>query len=217
MKETDSMEKLTRQYSKEVVSRHEVPVSIISDQDNKFTSHLWKSLNKALEPVEIMDREVKRLKQSSIPIVKDLNCQQKVHIFYTRLDISTHKILDSNGFIPLMTPTQALESIQVMADHSHNWYDESTTKERINNVLENVDTIHESFKGEHLTKETFKGTNGYRTRETIRMIGYPKEIHNEKAREDKGDMDVGWDITRKDVERRRIQELGGIYQERLDS
>ncbi|GJY96857.1 putative reverse transcriptase domain-containing protein [Tanacetum coccineum] len=33
MKETDSMEKLTRQYLKEVVSRHGVPVSIISDRD----------------------------------------------------------------------------------------------------------------------------------------------------------------------------------------
>ncbi|GJR91924.1 ribonuclease H-like domain-containing protein [Tanacetum coccineum] len=53
--------------------------------------------------------------------VHDLNCQQKVHIFYTGLDISTRKLLDSNGFIPLMTPTQALESIQVMADHSHDW------------------------------------------------------------------------------------------------
>ncbi|GJW75465.1 putative reverse transcriptase domain-containing protein, partial [Tanacetum coccineum] len=42
------MEKLTRQYLKEVVSRHGVPVSIISDQDSKFTSHFWKSLNKAL-------------------------------------------------------------------------------------------------------------------------------------------------------------------------
>ncbi|GKA91206.1 putative reverse transcriptase domain-containing protein [Tanacetum coccineum] len=40
MKEIDSMEKLTRQYLKEVVSRHEVPVSIISDRDIKFTSHL---------------------------------------------------------------------------------------------------------------------------------------------------------------------------------
>ncbi|GKE22073.1 putative reverse transcriptase domain-containing protein [Tanacetum coccineum] len=48
MKETDSMEKLTRQYSKEVVSRHGVSVSIISDQDSKFTSHFWQSLNKAL-------------------------------------------------------------------------------------------------------------------------------------------------------------------------
>ncbi|GJX01624.1 hypothetical protein Tco_0185537 [Tanacetum coccineum] len=74
----------------------------------------------------------------------------KVHIFYTGLDISTRKILDSNGFIPLMRPTQSLESIQVMADHSHYWYDETTTRERINN---NVDAIHESFKGEHLTKE----------------------------------------------------------------
>ncbi|GJT14519.1 putative reverse transcriptase domain-containing protein [Tanacetum coccineum] len=48
MKETDSMEKLTRQYLKEVVSRHGVPVSIISDRDSKFTSHFWQSLNKAL-------------------------------------------------------------------------------------------------------------------------------------------------------------------------
>nr|GEV76079.1 putative reverse transcriptase domain, ribonuclease H-like domain, aspartic peptidase domain protein [Tanacetum cinerariifolium] len=48
MKETDSMEKLTRQYLKEVVSRHGVPVLIISDRDSKFTSHLWKSLNIAL-------------------------------------------------------------------------------------------------------------------------------------------------------------------------
>ncbi|GJZ72413.1 putative reverse transcriptase domain-containing protein [Tanacetum coccineum] len=46
--ETDSMEKLMRQYLKEVVSRHGVPVSIISDRDNKFTFYFWKSLNEAL-------------------------------------------------------------------------------------------------------------------------------------------------------------------------
>ncbi|GKD36740.1 retrotransposon protein, putative, ty3-gypsy subclass, partial [Tanacetum coccineum] len=48
MKETDSMEKLTRQYLKDAVSRHGVPVSIISDQYSKFTYHFWQSLNKAL-------------------------------------------------------------------------------------------------------------------------------------------------------------------------
>ncbi|GJT33889.1 putative reverse transcriptase domain-containing protein [Tanacetum coccineum] len=42
------MEKLTRQYLKEVVSRHGVPVSIIFDRDSNFTSHFWKSLNEAL-------------------------------------------------------------------------------------------------------------------------------------------------------------------------
>ncbi|GJR15248.1 hypothetical protein Tco_0797900 [Tanacetum coccineum] len=43
----------------------------------------------------------------------------------------------------------------------------------------------------------------FRTRETIYMIENPGEIHKMKAQEDEGDMDVGWDITVKDVERLR--------------
>ncbi|GJU62833.1 reverse transcriptase domain-containing protein [Tanacetum coccineum] len=70
----------------------------------------------------------------------DLNNHQKVQIFYTGLDIPTCIRLDSKGFIPLMTPTQALKSIQVMVDHSHNWYDEATTRERINDNLDKIDT-----------------------------------------------------------------------------
>nr|GEU78870.1 retrotransposon protein, putative, Ty3-gypsy subclass [Tanacetum cinerariifolium] len=38
MKKTDSMEKLTRLYLKEIVCMHGVPVSIISDRDSHFTS-----------------------------------------------------------------------------------------------------------------------------------------------------------------------------------
>ncbi|GJW36785.1 putative reverse transcriptase domain-containing protein [Tanacetum coccineum] len=48
MKETDSMETLTRQYLKEVVSRHGMPILIISYRDSKLTSHFWQSRNKAL-------------------------------------------------------------------------------------------------------------------------------------------------------------------------
>ncbi|GJR64485.1 putative reverse transcriptase domain-containing protein [Tanacetum coccineum] len=48
MREDDSMEKLTRQYLKEVVSRHGVPISIISYRDSRFTSHFWQSLQKVL-------------------------------------------------------------------------------------------------------------------------------------------------------------------------
>ncbi|KAI3695057.1 hypothetical protein L1987_78045 [Smallanthus sonchifolius] len=42
------MDKLTRIYLKEVVSRHGVPISIISDRNARFTSRLLQSLHKAL-------------------------------------------------------------------------------------------------------------------------------------------------------------------------
>nr|GEX66767.1 reverse transcriptase domain-containing protein [Tanacetum cinerariifolium] len=47
-KVNDSMEKLTRQYLKEVVLRHEVPVLIISDCNGMFTSQFWQSLQESL-------------------------------------------------------------------------------------------------------------------------------------------------------------------------
>ncbi|GKD04240.1 putative reverse transcriptase domain-containing protein [Tanacetum coccineum] len=47
-RETDSMETFTRLYIKEIISRHGVPISIISDHDSHFTSRFWQSLQKAL-------------------------------------------------------------------------------------------------------------------------------------------------------------------------
>ncbi|GKB99372.1 putative reverse transcriptase domain-containing protein [Tanacetum coccineum] len=43
-RETDSMKTLTRLYIKEIVSRHGVPISIISDHESHFTSRFWQSL-----------------------------------------------------------------------------------------------------------------------------------------------------------------------------
>ncbi|GKA13027.1 putative reverse transcriptase domain-containing protein [Tanacetum coccineum] len=48
IKKTDSMEKLTQLYLKEVVCRHGVHVSIISDRDSCFASGFLRSLQKAL-------------------------------------------------------------------------------------------------------------------------------------------------------------------------
>nr|GEY86173.1 reverse transcriptase domain-containing protein [Tanacetum cinerariifolium] len=137
MREDDTLEKLMRQYLKEVVSRHGVPVSIISDHDERFTSHFWKSLNKALgtrldmstayhpetddeplaipldeiqvddklnfieEPIEIMDREVKRLKKSRILIVKiiiDLEDEVVSILEKEKANLKTIESLKSKGF-----------------------------------------------------------------------------------------------------------------------
>ncbi|GJS17312.1 putative reverse transcriptase domain-containing protein [Tanacetum coccineum] len=48
MRENDPIEKLMKLYMKEVVTRHGVPVSIISDRDGRFTSLFWQALHKAL-------------------------------------------------------------------------------------------------------------------------------------------------------------------------
>nr|GFC63075.1 reverse transcriptase domain-containing protein [Tanacetum cinerariifolium] len=47
-KKNHSIEKLTELYLKEIVCKHGVPVSVISDRDNLFTSRFWVSLQKAL-------------------------------------------------------------------------------------------------------------------------------------------------------------------------
>ncbi|GJT16382.1 putative reverse transcriptase domain-containing protein [Tanacetum coccineum] len=48
MRENDSMDKLTRLYLKEVVTRHGIPVSIIYDHVGRFTSNFRRSFQKTL-------------------------------------------------------------------------------------------------------------------------------------------------------------------------
>nr|GEU95534.1 putative reverse transcriptase domain-containing protein [Tanacetum cinerariifolium] len=47
-REDDSMEKLTKIYLKEVVTRHGIPISIISDRDPRFALNFWRAFQKAL-------------------------------------------------------------------------------------------------------------------------------------------------------------------------
>nr|GEW89821.1 putative reverse transcriptase domain-containing protein [Tanacetum cinerariifolium] len=87
IRKNDPMDKLARLYMKEVVTRHGIPVSIICDRDgitlergypfwqtrkveHEDEIHIDDKLYFVEELVEIMDREVKRLKQSRIPIIK---------------------------------------------------------------------------------------------------------------------------------------------------
>ncbi|GJZ68237.1 putative reverse transcriptase domain-containing protein, partial [Tanacetum coccineum] len=76
--EIDSMEKLTRQYLKEVVSRHGVPVSIISDHDSRFTSHVWQSLQEALgtqlEMSTAYHRQTDGQSERTIQTLEDMLC-----------------------------------------------------------------------------------------------------------------------------------------------
>ncbi|GKA74838.1 putative reverse transcriptase domain-containing protein [Tanacetum coccineum] len=56
------METLTRLYIKEIVSRHGVKISIISDRDSHFISRFWQSLQNALGP-EIIHETTEKIVQ----------------------------------------------------------------------------------------------------------------------------------------------------------
>nr|GEZ95598.1 hypothetical protein [Tanacetum cinerariifolium] len=48
MREDYKMDRLVRLYLNEIVARHSVPISIISDRDSRFTSRFWQSMQEAL-------------------------------------------------------------------------------------------------------------------------------------------------------------------------
>ena len=48
IRRTHSLEKLAELYVNEVVRLHDVPISIFSDHDSRFSSSFWKSLHRAM-------------------------------------------------------------------------------------------------------------------------------------------------------------------------
>nr|GFA43720.1 putative reverse transcriptase domain-containing protein [Tanacetum cinerariifolium] len=78
MRETDPIEKLARMYLKEVVTRHEIPVSINFDHDGRFASNFWRSRQKALGTSLDMSTayhlETDEQSKRTIQTLKDMLC-----------------------------------------------------------------------------------------------------------------------------------------------
>ncbi|GKE04435.1 putative reverse transcriptase domain-containing protein [Tanacetum coccineum] len=106
MKETDTMERLMRLYLKKVVSRHEVPVSIISDYDSRFTSHFWQSLQKALGTQLDMSTayhpQTDGQSERTIQTLKD--------IYYTNIKVTSFEALYGRKFRSLVCCAKVRDS-----------------------------------------------------------------------------------------------------------
>nr|GEV98598.1 retrovirus-related Pol polyprotein from transposon TNT 1-94 [Tanacetum cinerariifolium] len=68
--ETESMDTLTWLYIKEIISRHGVPISIISDHDSHFTSRFWQSLQKALDMLQACAIDFGKGWEKHLPLVE---------------------------------------------------------------------------------------------------------------------------------------------------
>ncbi|GJV39500.1 putative reverse transcriptase domain-containing protein [Tanacetum coccineum] len=71
MRKDYKMDRLARLYLNEIVSRHGVPISIISDRDSRFTLRFWQSMQKALGTRLDMMCGVHRLKPCMVGSIKD--------------------------------------------------------------------------------------------------------------------------------------------------
>nr|GEX16652.1 retrotransposon protein, putative, Ty3-gypsy subclass [Tanacetum cinerariifolium] len=71
IREDYKTEKLARIYINEIVARHGVPVSIISDRDGRFTSHLWQALQEALGESQLIEPEIMQETTEKIIQIKE--------------------------------------------------------------------------------------------------------------------------------------------------
>nr|GEY69448.1 putative reverse transcriptase domain-containing protein [Tanacetum cinerariifolium] len=70
VRENDPMENLMKLYMKEVITRHGVPVSIISNHDGRFMSLFWQALHKALGTPIGHEIQAARYRQKSYAYLK---------------------------------------------------------------------------------------------------------------------------------------------------
>nr|GEV40684.1 hypothetical protein [Tanacetum cinerariifolium] len=131
MRETDSMEKLERIYLKEVVTRHEIHVSIIYDRDPRFASNFWRSLQKALGTS--LDMSIAYYPQVEIPVLiiydheprftsnfwrslhKDLGTSLDMSIaYYLQVDGQSERTIQTLKDITPMRETDSMEKLARM-------------------------------------------------------------------------------------------------------
>ncbi|GJY01875.1 retrotransposon protein, putative, ty3-gypsy subclass [Tanacetum coccineum] len=71
MREDYKMEMLARLYLNEIVARHGVSISIISDRDSHFTSRFWQSMQEALGTRQLIAPELVQETTEKISQIKD--------------------------------------------------------------------------------------------------------------------------------------------------
>ncbi|GJT81764.1 reverse transcriptase domain-containing protein [Tanacetum coccineum] len=131
MREDYKMERLARLYLNEIVARHGVPISIISDRDSRFTSRFWQSMQEALGTRLDMSTayhpQTDGQSERTIQTLEDMWCCDKAQ--------TTVENFKDAGFIPLwLSQPMARRFLKNnwkemdMPIKERNWFDKSKVR-----------------------------------------------------------------------------------------
>ncbi|GJU46962.1 hypothetical protein Tco_1204228 [Tanacetum coccineum] len=96
-------------------------------RDNTFSGSENKDANEHIERV--------------LKTVDLFTTPDEVILFYKGLDVPTRQILDSKGVVPKMSTVDAKKVVQEIVDHSKNWHDRASTRNRSSNTSDGLAAI----------------------------------------------------------------------------
>nr|GEU52204.1 reverse transcriptase domain-containing protein [Tanacetum cinerariifolium] len=172
IREDYKIERLERLYIKEIVERHGVPMSIISDRDSYFTSRFWQSLQKALGTrldLKTTDKivQIKERLKTAQDRQKSYADNQQKPLEYNVSDKVILKVFPWKGMVAVEICHHRFSSLL------------SSRNGTLNKILEKLDQMVKDFMlfkyNPRMTTRIWSGDDKRRSKEFMRMIATPGE------------------------------------------
>ncbi|GKB08383.1 lon protease 2, peroxisomal [Tanacetum coccineum] len=128
----------------------------------------WKNLLPA-GSISTWDLLEKAFIRKYCPLLKTAKKLEEIRKIKQGMDETLYQAWESQGLIPMMPPAQVLKSIQIMADHSQNWYNEVITWQGNMNI--------HAIRVVHPTKERSLKEDD-KVDEQVKYIGFLEETVN---------------------------------------
>ncbi|GKB72699.1 putative reverse transcriptase domain-containing protein [Tanacetum coccineum] len=160
--------KVARDHQKSYADKRRKPLEFSVGDHVLLKVSPWKGV-----PVEILEREFKKLKRSRIPIVKIRWNSKRGPEFTWERSVTVLTILDSRGAIPSKIIADAKVAIQEMAEYSEKWHN-GTSRSRSTKTFDGLAAIQAQLN--NLGREIKKVNEKIYAAQDLATVKYPKGI-----------------------------------------